>query len=201
MVSLLLYGCSTRTNDDSWRNWRSGNGCWIYITDCRPRCLQHCVLETHDLLTSCHIWIVQVYTAGCLRMLEGKCSTSEVWLLRGKSGSSWPFPKDGSDWHYRALSNGKKTTTRIKISHTRMKLVVDLNPCRVFHCTWIIKTSMAGLMNTNNARFYRWIRICSYALMTYSLSFVISFTVEISPFSTYLIPNCRVLLSQWHNTI
>ena len=101
-----------------------------------------------------------------------------------KDGALGRFPKDGSDWHHRALTKGK-TTTRIQIWQTRMKVVVDLDSFRVFHCTCIIKTSMAGLMNTNNAGYYHWLEI--FALMTTgynfrNLSFVIFLLWKYHPF-------------------
>ena len=76
--SYLFSGYSTRTNDNSRRNWRSGNGFWSYITNGGSVYLQHCVLETRDPLTSYHILIAHVYTAGYLCMLEEKCSESEI---------------------------------------------------------------------------------------------------------------------------
>ena len=126
LVLLLLSGCSTRTNDDFWRNWRSGNGCWRYITDCRSIYFQHCVLETRDLLTSCQIWIVYFYTAGCLRMLEEKCSMSCILLLRGISPLSWPFFKEGNDGQYKTTCKEKTVTqfsTRESFVHVLFQLI------------------------------------------------------------------------------
>ena len=96
LVSLLLSGCSTHTNDGLWRNWCSGNGCWSYITDCRPRCLQHCVLESRGSSTSCRIrHMYHIYIAGRLRMLEEKWS--EIWPPSRSNEVSWPFSKPGSE--------------------------------------------------------------------------------------------------------
>ena len=65
-----------------------------------------------------------------------------------------------------------------------MKAAVDLDSCQVFHCTCIIKTSMVGLMNTNNAGYYRRLQIFPLIMgyNTRNLSFFIFLLRKFHPF-------------------
>ena len=182
-VSLLLSCCSTGTNDYSWRNWCSGNGYWSYITDCRPTCLQHCVLQTRDLLASCRIrHVYHICTVGCLCILEKKCNRSQIWLLHGKSASSWPFSKEGSKWHHRTLGK-EKTVTQFSRRESYVHVLLKL-------LCWFKEYKLRMLLSLiTNFRPHDGLQHSKRL-----------FTIDISPFSTCLIPKCRDSLPNWRGT-
>ena len=65
-----------------------------------------------------------------------------------------------------------------------MKIAVDLDSSQVFHFTCINKTSMVGLMNTNNAGYYRRLQIFPLIMgyNTRNLSFFIFLLRKFHPF-------------------